>query len=56
MRRYCENCKTQLPGPKGHGFVTRSGKLVCGRTKQQRSIKTNHGMFLKYVKTPGCAA
>lgn len=29
--RVCDSCKTELAGPKGHGFVVQQGKAVfCG--------------------------
>ena len=43
MSRYCDSCGTKLPGSKGHGFLTRKGGLVCGRTKISKSVRKQDG-------------
>lgn len=54
MKRYCDECKTRLPGKKGHGFV-KHGYIVCGRKTIQKTIYTNEGARLMRVPTPaGC--
>lgn len=56
MNRLCTSCGTKLPG-KGHGWPTKKGGILCGRTEVQKSVRNADGsLSLMKVKTPECVA
>lgn len=55
MFRNCTFCDTQLPGKRGHGFVTDDGGISCGRSATQKTVIRNGAPSLVAVPL-SCAA
>ena len=55
MQERCDGCGTPFAGRKRHGFI-KGRRKVCGRTRVQKSIRTQDGFRLDYVSTPECKA